>query len=149
MSILFINGSPHKKGVTVALATQLLAGRSYEVIHLVDKKINFPDQRFEGDEFEEVIDAMRKVDTIVMGSPVYWHNMSGILRNLLDRCHEEVGHSELTGKRLFMVYQGIAPEDWMIEDVEYTISRFAMLYGMEYMGMIKDKKDADQMSRKL
>lgn len=34
MNILFINGSPNRKGNTAALAESLLRGKDYETLHL-------------------------------------------------------------------------------------------------------------------
>ena len=39
MSILFINGSPHKNGNTVNLAESFLKDKDYETLDLVDYKI--------------------------------------------------------------------------------------------------------------
>lgn len=39
MKILFINGSPNKKGNTAALAETLLEGKAYETLNLVDYRI--------------------------------------------------------------------------------------------------------------
>ena len=39
MSILFINASPNKDGNTAKLAKELLAGRDYETLNLIDYKI--------------------------------------------------------------------------------------------------------------
>jgi len=85
MKTLFINGSPDKNGATVHLAQILLDRRVYESIHLVDYKIYSYGQKFDDDEFHKVLEAMKQADTIVIGSPVYWHNLSGAVRNLLDR----------------------------------------------------------------
>ena len=42
-----------------------------------------------------------------------------------------------------MVYlPGCFPGPWMMEAGEYTMKRFAGLYGMEYMGMITSVKEA-------
>lgn len=38
--------------------------------------------------------------------------------------------------------RGAAPEKWMLEVGEYTMSRFAGLYGMAYGGMITDSASA-------
>ena len=37
---------------------------------------------------------------------------------------------ELSGRKLYFVFQGAAPEQWMLEAGEYTMKRFAGLYGM-------------------
>ncbi|MBQ9263949.1 MAG: hypothetical protein IJ189_07060 [Clostridia bacterium] len=50
MRILFINGSPNKNGHTVALARNLLEGKPYDTIHLVDHKVYSYGQHFEDDE---------------------------------------------------------------------------------------------------
>lgn len=43
------------------------------------------------------------------------------------------------GKTLF-VFQGAAPETWMLDAGEFTMKRFAALYGLTYMGMAKTLK---------
>ena len=71
MSILFINGSPNKNGNTAKLAKELLAGKEYETLNLIDHKIYAYGQEYEDDQFDGVIAAIRKADMVVMGSPLY------------------------------------------------------------------------------
>ena len=71
MSILFINGSPNKNGNTAALAAELLKDHEYETLNLTDYTIGAFGQNLPGDELNAVIAAMKKADTIVIGSPVY------------------------------------------------------------------------------
>lgn len=84
MSILFINRSPNKNGNTAALAAELLKGKDYETLNLTDYTIGAYGQNLPGDGLDTVIEAMRQADTIVIGSPVYWHNICGSIRNVLD-----------------------------------------------------------------
>lgn len=77
MSILFINGSPNKKGNTARLAAALLGSRDYETLNLTDYRINVYGQRLAGDQFDEVMAKIKAADTIVIGSPLYWHNICG------------------------------------------------------------------------
>ena len=142
MSILFINGSPNKNGNTAALTAELLKGKDYETLNLTDYTIGSFGQNLPGDGLDSVIDAMKRADTIVIGSPVYWHNICGSVRNVLDRLYGKVDGSDLKGRRLFFVFQGAAPEPWMLEAGEYTIKRFAALYGMTYGGMVTDRAEA-------
>ena len=37
----------------------------------------------------------------------------------------------------------------MLEKAEYTMSRFARMYGMEYVGMAADSKEAEEIAKKL
>ena len=83
--ILFINGSPNREGNTAALAKVLLEGKEYETLNLTDYRINVYGQILDGDQFDEVYKKMKDADIVVMGSPVYWHNICASVRVLLER----------------------------------------------------------------
>lgn len=136
MRILLVNGSPNKNGNTVALASQWLKGKEYQTLHLVDYKIYSYGQNFSDDQFDEVVDKMSQADMLVIGSPLYWHSMSGAIRNLLDRFYGHVDENLFKGKDLYFVFQGYAPTAQQLQNGEYTMKRFAELYGMNYRGMI-------------
>lgn len=85
MSILFVNGSPNKMGNTAALAEVLLAGKEYETLNLTDYRIGSYGQNFPDDQLNVVIEKMKQSDVIIIGSPLYWHNICGSVQNMLDR----------------------------------------------------------------
>ena len=147
MSILFINGSPNKIGNTALLAAILLKGKEYETLNLTDYTIGAFGQNLPDDGLNTVIDAMRQADTIVIGSPVYWHNICGSVRNMLDRFYSKVENGSLSSRKLYFVFQGAAPEKWMLEAGEYTMKRFAALYGMTYGGMVTGKNEAEKLDK--
>ena len=149
MSILFIHGSPNKTGNTAALAAELLKGRAYQTLNLTDYTIGAYGQNLPGDGLDAVIGAMKQADTIVIGSPVYWHNICGSVRNVLDRFYGKVEDGEFSGRKLYFVFQGAAPEQWMLEAGEYTMKRFAALYGMTYGGMATSKADAAKLGKSI
>lgn len=149
MSILFINGSPNKEGNTVRLAGELLAGKEYDTLHLVDYKIYSYGQKYEDDQFMEVIGRMQEADTVVLGSPLYWHSMSGAVRNLLDRSYGVVPEGTFQGKKLFFVFQGASPTKEQLAAGDYTVGRYAKLYGFDYQGMAVGKKEAQKLSGQL
>lgn len=142
MSILFINGSPNKNGNTAALAAELLKNKEYETLNLTGCTIGAYGQNLPGDGLDAVIEAMKQADTIVIGSPLYWHNICGSVRNVPDRFYGKVESGELSGRKLYFVFQGAAPENWMLEAGEYTMKRFAALYGMTCGGMATNKTEA-------
>ncbi len=148
MNILFINGSPNQTGNTARLAKILLQGQSYETLRLTDYRINAYGQSLPGDRFDEVLQKMKQADVLVIGSPLYWHNICGSIRNLLDRCYGPLDPGSLRGK-LFFLFQGAAPEAWMMEAGEYTISRFAKRYGLDYQGMATNEREAEQLRLKM
>lgn len=149
MSILFINGSPNKTGNTAKLAAELLKGKNYETLNLPDYTIGSYGQNLPGDGLDTVINAMKQADIVVIGSPLYWHNICGSVRNVLDRFYGKVEDSELSGRKLYFVFQGAAPEKWMLDAGEYTMKRFAALYGMTYGGMATNENEATKLGKNI
>lgn len=149
MSILFINGSPNQNGNTAALAERLLKKKTYKTLNLTDYRIGSYGQKFTDDQLGEVIAKIKEAEVIVIGSPLYWHNICGSVRNMLDRFYGLVGEGSLSGRTLYFLFQGAAPEKRMLEAGEYTMKRFAGLYGMEYAGMATNRSEADRLSEKL
>jgi len=149
MRILFINGSPNKTGNTAQLAEKLLGDRKYETLNLTDYRIGSYGQNFSDDELDIVISKMKEADVIVIGSPLYWHNICGSVRNVLDRFYGLVSEKDLKGRDMYFLFQGVAPEKWMLEAGEYTMKRFAGLYGMNYRGMATDKTEAVKLGKNI
>lgn len=149
MSVLFINGSPNKNGNTARLAAKLLSGKTYQTLNLVDYKLYSYGQKFEDDQFDEIVAAMKAADTVIIGSPVYWHSICGAVRNLIDRFYGPVRQGALEGRKFVFLFQGAAPEPWMLEKAEYTMSRFARMYGMDYVGMATNNREAETLAKKL
>lgn len=142
MKTVFINGSPRKDGNTAKLAKELLSNVEYTTLNLTDLLIGSYGQNLEGDELDKVLQALTDNDVVVIGSPVYWHNICGSVRNVLDRFYGKVDQGQFKGRSLYFIFQGAAPEKWMIDASEYTMKRFASLYGFEYKGMITSLEEA-------
>ena len=149
MEILFINGSPNYKGNTASLALDVLKDRVFKQVNCIDFQINVYGQNLPGDQFEEILNLMKESDIIIIGSPTYWHNICGSIRTLLDRFYGPVNEGELKGKKLVFVFQGAAPEKWMLDAGDYTMERFARLYGLDYLGMVTNRREALVISKKI
>lgn len=147
--ILFINGSPNRNGNTVRMAHRLLSDNGYETLHLVDYKIYPLGQSFADDQFEEVMQMITNADVLVMGSPVYWHSMTGQFRTLLDRIYESSYKHRLKGKNLYFIFQGAAPSSVMLEAGNYTMGIFCRLFGLNYKGMATDLREAERLGTNL
>lgn len=147
--ILFINGSPRADGNTAALAKTLLEGRQYETLMLTNYRINAYGQTLPGDQLDTVVSKMKAADIVVIGSPVYWHNICASVRTVMERFYGTIDEGAFKGKKLFFLYQGAAPTKMMLDDGEYTMSRFAGMYGFIYEGMANNKSQAKKMRSKL
>lgn len=147
MKAFFINGSPNRTGNTAKLARALFGDTPYETLQLTDYRINVYGQNKEGDEFDTVLDKIKEADTVAIGSPVYWHNICGSIRTLLDRFYGPVAPGSMKGKTLYFLFQGAAPEKWMLDAGEYTMSRFAELYGFTWGGMAVNSAEAENLRK--
>ncbi len=138
--ILFINGSPRKKGRTVEYLKEVIKGAKKEkaqtkLIHLIDFKIlpclgcysNSPkDCTFpckQKDDMEKIYPLLLKAQGFVIGSPSYWYSVSGLVKNFVDRltCLENNGY--LIEKKIFATIS-CAEESGGDEVSHYLISAF-------------------------
>lgn len=102
INILGINSSPHKDGATVSLLKTVLngakkVGAATEIIHLYDFNIKPAPGNYSVDPKTEIVakmpkDDMQKLypkiikaDGLVLATPNYWANMSGVMKNFIDR----------------------------------------------------------------
>lgn len=131
--ILFINASENRHGNTARLGNKLLAGEDFDQVNLVDYKIYQIGQDFADDQFAVIYHQMAAADTIILGTPVYWHDMSAYLKTLIERISQRSGSNELAGRRVGLLIQGANPLD-AIKPVSSIIKRFCQVAGMTYIG---------------
>lgn len=131
--ILFINASENRNGNTVTLGQKLLNGTDYEQLNLVDYKVYGIGQDYDDDQFDTIYQKMTEAETIVLGTPVYWHDMSAYLKNILERISQRSGSNQLAGKKVALLIQGANPID-AIKPVSKIIKGFCRVGQMEYLG---------------
>lgn len=130
-NILFINASQNRNGNTAQIGRQLLNGTQYQQLDLVDYKIYQIGQNYPDDQFAEVVDQIQRVQYLVLGTPVYWHAMSGYLKVLLERLSQMVNPDILRGKKISVFVQGADPSDTE-GPTKNIVRRFASVLGMDY-----------------
>ncbi|PTO39237.1 flavodoxin family protein [Enterococcus mundtii] len=145
MSILFINASPNKKGMTVKWGEKILEDIEYRVLHLVDYSVNQLGQVTKEDEFEQVIEVIKEADILVIGTPIYWWDVTGLLKTFIDRWTDlfqyglDTPEAPLYQKSVFWFVQGSAPEE-AISGIERMLSNVSERFLMEELGLIYQKK---------
>jgi len=99
MKVLILNGSPRKSGYTARILKQIQAGilgeHTVEWVDVYDLAIKpcvgclrcRPNQgcALAEDDAQVMGRKMMAADALVVGTPTYWGNMSGALKNLFDR----------------------------------------------------------------
>ena len=85
--IIFMNGSPNKSGNTFRIGEEILKGVDHDVLQMSDYKVSQYGQIYEYDQISEIFKKLENVDTIVIGTPVYWYTIGGIVKTFIDRLY--------------------------------------------------------------
>jgi len=107
MRILGVMGSPNKKGLTTRLLARALegaaaAGAEVRQVDLIDYTIQaWP--RSVHDRDEELDRLSAEADAIVLASPVYYKDVTGLMRDYIDYLHNVADVSRVGGKSGFGV----------------------------------------------
>ena len=114
--ILLINSSPRKRNtykLLTSIENILIAqGFQTEIINLNDYKINFcsgcemcilKGDCYIKDDVKVIIDKIISCDGLVIGTPVYLNNMSGILKSFIDRTCKWFHRTEVAQKPVIIL----------------------------------------------
>lgn len=109
MKVLAINSSPRKKNTSKALSILLKNIKAEkEQIDLIDYNIGMSmgdDVKIE-DDVHKLHDKMRNADVIIFGSPSYFNNVTGLMKNFIDRSNNFWKTKELKGKKAILLAIG-------------------------------------------
>ena len=129
--ILFINASQRQNGNTARVSQRIITA-PHQQLNLVDYKIYQIGQNYPDDQFAQVAEQIQQASYLIIGTPVYWHAMSGYLKVLLERL-SQMDHPEmLRGKRISVFVQGADPSDTE-GPTKRIVKRFAQVLGMNYV----------------
>jgi multimeric flavodoxin WrbA len=148
MKIVAVLGSPRPDGNSAGLAQRLLdaaEGLGAEVQKFFVNKMDFKgcqgcesckttsDRCILEDELTEVLEAIKKADTLVLASPVYFGDISGRLKCFFDRTYSYFNpdfSSRLpSGKKAVFILVQAQPEEGEFNDIFPRYERWLKLYG--------------------
>ena len=147
--ILFVNSSPNREGNTYRIGEELLKDKEHDVLQMADYRISQYGQVFEDDEMKDVLKEMDKYDILVIGSPVYWYTVGGMLKTFIDRLYMLPEAEALRGKKLYLFAQGSAPNQDTVKSIEFLSNRLSYLMGMELKGVVTDSSDGREILSKM
>ena len=147
--ILFINSSPNRDANTYRIGEELLKDKEHEVLQMADYRISQYGQVFEDDEMKDVLKEMDKYDILVIGSPVYWYTVGGMLKTFVDRLYMLPEAEALRGKKLYLFAQGSLPSSDTVKSIEFLSNRLSYLMGMELKGVVTDSSDGRKILNKM
>lgn len=161
-TVLVISASPRRGGNTDILCDEFIRGAKeacgeVEKIFLDDYKIDFFHEQHEhsadsvsaDDQAPFIIEKMANADIIVLSSPVYYMNIDGQLKTLMDRCFRNQG---LGGKEFYYITACADAEDATAETAIFAFRGFVVcLPNPVERGMVKaigmGRKGAVEQSR--
>ncbi len=148
-SVLILSSSPRRGGNSEALCLQFKkgaeeVGHTVEMLNINDYDIRYFNQReydreasaAMADDAAAIIAKMKDADVIVLSSPVYFYNMTGQLKALIDRTY---GHEkDLGGKEFFYISTSTDRSEESTDGVFEAFHGFAVcLYGSVERGVIR------------
>lgn len=139
MKIIVINGSPRKNGLTAsilhAVEKELISpGITVEYYDLTELEIGHclgccscykTGHCHINDDAEKLSEKIRQADGLVLGSPTYASNVSGLMKDLIDRGHFVI-EQLLTGKRCITVATG---ENYGLKNSEKILNDLILFSG--------------------
>ena len=147
--ILFMNSSPNRDGNTYRIGEELLKDKEHDVLQMADYRISQYGQVFDDDEIKDVLKKIDECDVLVIGSPVYWYTVSGMLKTFIDRLYMLPEAEALRGKKLYLFAQGSAPNQDTVKSIEFLSNRLSYLMGMELKGVVTDSLDGKEILSKM
>lgn len=120
--IIFMNGSPNKSGNTFRIGEEILKEVNHEVLQMSDYKVYQYGQVYEDDQVNEIFKKLENVNTIVIGVPVYWYTVGGIVKTFIDRLYLLPEAEVLKGKNLYFFAQGSSPDVGTVNTIEHLAS---------------------------
>lgn len=142
--IIFMNGSPNKSGNTFRIGEEILKGVNHTILQMSDYKVYQYGQVYSDDQINEIFKKLENVNTIVIGAPVYWYTVGGILKTFIDRLYLLPEAEVLKGKNLYFFAQGSAPDEGTIKTIEHLASRVAELMGMNLKSVVVDSSEGSK-----
>lgn len=147
--ILFMNASPNKDGSTVRIARDLLKDNAYDTMEMSDYNISQFGVVRESDQMKEMLNVIKKYDTLLIGTPVYFYTVSGILKTFIDRLYLLEEAEYLKGKKLYFFAQGYAPDEETENTINYLITKMTNLFGITLEALVVDNSEGQKIIEKL
>ena len=147
--ILFMNASPNKEGATASIAHELLKGKDYEEMQMSDYEISQYGAVRDNDQIKEMLSVIGNYDTLLIGSPVYFYTISGILKTFIDRLYLLPEAEILKGKKVYFFAQGYRPDDETIKTIHHLMNKASLVINIDLKQVVVDTSDGTKIISEL
>lgn len=147
--ILFMNASPDKYGATNRIAEELLKNKDYTKMQMSDYDISQYGAVRDNDQIKEMLNIIENYDTLVIGSPVYFYTVSGILKTFIDRLYLLPEVEVLKGKKVYVFVQGYSPDAETVNTIHHLMNNAAHVIDINLMKVVVDTSDGNKILSEL
>lgn len=137
---VIIIGSSRSHGNTSRIVDEIANHFNIDVVNLNNYKFSYYDYESKNreDDFLPLIKSIiEKYDTLIFATPIYWYNMSGIMKVFFDRFSDLIRIEKETGRKLrgkkFAVISN-SHDSEIDYDFYIPFRKSAEYLGMEYLG---------------
>lgn len=142
---VFINASINTNGTTAKMAKDLFGNLYYQQINLRD--YNIPQIGQGNGDFDKVWQQLKGADVIVIGTPVYWSNMSGYLKTFID--HMQI-NNDLKNSDMYVIVQGADKNQSAAINSTYgSLNRIAARFHMHFVGIAQTNSQVHRLHQKM
>lgn len=144
MKTLLISGSPRKGNTEYVLSTlfDLIKGEKSLVL-LRNKTIKHckgcgscdeTNECIIKDDMQELYKEIEEADTLVIGSPIYFSTITGLLKDFIDRTNQFYGTTKLNNKKLVAIGIGEQSKEINKKIVDDFFKDFTRTFKMKFLG---------------
>lgn len=142
---IFLNASKNVDGKTTLLAKELFGDLPYKQVNLAEYEI--PQVGKGIGDYEYIWNQIKAADILLIGTPIYWSDMSGYLKTFID--HLSVSE-ELKDADLYVIAQGSATDqNAALTTIYNTLNHVASRFGMNFVGIASMEDEVSQLNEVL
>ena len=137
---VIVVGSARSDGNTSRVVNAIASRATIDVVDLNDYNFTYYDysRANSNDDFLPLIkNIIESYDTFIFATPIYWYNMSGIMKVFFDRFSDLLTVEKETGRKLRgkkMAVISNSPDNEIDYDFYMPFRKMANYLGMEYTG---------------
>lgn len=147
--ILFMNASPNKDGATNRIAEELLKNKEYTKMQMSDYDVSQYEAVRDNDQIKDMLNIIKDYDTLVIGTPVYFYTVSGILKTFIDRLYLLKEADVLKGKKVYFFAQGYRPDEETEKTIVHLMNNASHVINIDLKQVIVDTSDGNKILSEL
>lgn len=139
--VLFMNASPNKDGATNRIAEKLLKNKEYVKMQMSDYEVSQYGAVRNNDQIKKMLNVIKEYDTLVIGTPVYFYTVSGILKTFIDRLYLLKEAEILKGKKAYFFAQGYSPDEETEKTIHHLMNNASRVIDIDLKQVVVDTSD--------